>query len=109
VRAEQALPKTTSEQGGKGDPQVRPRFRAVRRCGDAAIRPPCVGEADARVRMMVPMPMPCTRATSRGPRAGCINRTGAALSRAHLIIPATFPPSHLQSALIRLVLLYGLQ
>jgi hypothetical protein len=36
VRAEQALPKTTSEQGAGSDPQVRPRFRAVRRCGDTA-------------------------------------------------------------------------
>jgi hypothetical protein len=81
---------------------VHPRFRAVRRCGDTATprgRSRCKGPpagADADVVR--------TRATSRRPRARRIDKAGAALSRAHQIIPATFPPSHLQSALSRLVL-----
>jgi hypothetical protein len=71
-----------------GDPQCTRGFEL---CGDAAIRPHRVGEADARVLLVVPMPMPCRRATSRRPRARCISKAGAALSRAHLIIPANFP------------------
>jgi hypothetical protein len=61
------LPKTTSEQGAGGDPQCTRGFEP---CGDAAIRPHRVDEADARVRLVVPMPMSCAlepHPAGRGP------------------------------------------